>query len=61
MLWRWILVGLIVYLGYRLFKGVNNQGASREDVKGKQKHEPLDLRNSDVEDAQFEDIKDDEH
>ncbi len=61
MLWRWLLIGLVVYLGYRLFKGLNSQGASSEDVKGKQEHEPLDLRNSDVEDAHFEDIQDDGH
>ncbi|MBN2030750.1 hypothetical protein JW824_10955 [bacterium] len=61
MLLRWILIGLVVYLGYRLFKGLNSRSMSREDVKGKQKHEPLDLRNSDVEDADFEDIQDDEH
>lgn len=58
---RWFLFALVVYLGYRLFKGLNSQGVSKEDVKGKQKNKPLDLHNSDVEDAHFEDIKDDEH
>ena len=57
---RWFLIGLVVYLGYRLFKGLNSQGVSKEDVKGQQKHESLDLRDSDVEDAHFEDIKNDE-
>ena len=58
---RWLLIGLVIYLGYRLFKGLNNQNVSEEDVKGKQKNAPLDLKDSDVEDAQFEDLKDDEH
>ena len=58
---RWLLIGLAVYLGYRLFRGLNSESGSKENVKGKQKHGPLDLHDSDVEDAHFEDIKDDEH
>ena len=58
MFFRLIITSLLIYLGYRLFKGFRTSGPDKNTVRGKPRNEPLDLQNSDVEDAQFEDIDD---
>ena len=51
---RLLFLGLVGYWGYKLFKG---SGSAKEtEVKGKQKSEPLDLHDADVQDATFEDV-----
>lgn len=55
-MFRILLTGLVVYLGYHVFKGVFKKYNPSEQVKGKQKSNPLDLKKLDVEDADFEDI-----
>ena len=51
---RLLFFGLIGYWGYKLFKGSGN--TKKTEVKGKQKSEPLDLDDADVQDATFEDM-----
>lgn len=57
---RLILIGLLVILGYRFFKGWLGGQPQKEEVRGKPKNEPLDLRNEDVDEARFEDIQEKE-
>jgi len=49
---------MIFYLGYRFFKGFIKKGSDKQEVRGEQKSKPLDLCNSDVEDAHFKDMED---
>ena len=58
MFMRLLMIALVSYLGYRFFKGFWSGGPSKQEVKGKQKNRPLDLHDSDVEDAHFRDIED---
>jgi len=58
MLFRLILFSIFIYLGYKLFQGIRSTGPDKSTVSGKPKNNPLDLDNSDVEDAQFEEIDD---
>ena len=58
MFFRLIITSFLVYLGYRLFKGLRTSEPDKSSVRGKPKKEPLDLQNSDVEDAQFKEIDD---
>jgi len=51
-----ILFGIVIYLGYKLYKGFVKKEDKSTPVRGKQKNRPLDLKDSDVEDAHFEDI-----
>jgi len=55
---RLIFTGLIFYLGYRFVKSLMKKGPHQEEIKGKNKNQPLDLKKSDVTDARFEDIED---
>ena len=55
-MFRVLLFGIVIYLGYRLFKGLLPKVDRSVKVGGKQKNSPLDLKDSDVEDAHFEDI-----
>ena len=55
-MFRFIFVALVAYLGYRFIKNIIPKDSSKQNVKGKQKSQPLDLRKSDVEDAKFKDI-----
>jgi hypothetical protein len=60
MLTRFLFWALIVYLAYRIIKalvlGPPRQAPPRQ-VQGKPKNRPLDLSGQDVEDAKFEEIK----
>jgi hypothetical protein len=55
-----MLAGLAAYFGYQFVKGAGLKKSSQDQVKGKPSKKSLDLDNMDVEDAHFEDIKDEE-
>ncbi|NQT27705.1 hypothetical protein HQ585_20280 [candidate division KSB1 bacterium] len=56
-MFRILLTGLVVYFGYQFIKGFFSSSPKKESsVKGKPKNPPLDLRDADVEDAQFEEL-----
>lgn len=55
---RFIFYCLLIYLGYRLVKSLLPQDQKKENVQGAQKNSALDLKEEDVADATFEDIKD---
>ncbi len=55
---RLLLVGLLGYWGYKFFKNSFSSKKPETDVQGQPKSKPLDLDDADVEDAKFEDIKD---
>ena len=60
MLTRFLFWALIVYLAYRIIKALvlgSSRPAPPNQVQGKPKNRPLDLSNQDVEDAKFEEIK----
>ena len=59
-IFRWMLAGLAAYFGYQFVKGTGLKKTSQDQVKGKPRKKSLDLDNMDVEDAHFEDIKDEE-
>ncbi len=59
MFFRFLFTALVVYLGYRFLKMFWKKTPPKEEIGGKQKGEPLDFKDEDVEDAHFEDIKDD--
>ena len=58
MFFRFILTALIVYVVYRFFKSLTKKESPKEEVRGRNRNQPLDLRDSDVDDARFEDIDD---
>lgn len=60
MLFRFLFISLVIYLGYRFFKGFWEKTSSKDQIKGQQKNMPLNLHDEDVEDARFEDVEDDE-
>lgn len=56
-MFRLLLTGLAVYFGYHLVKGFFSRPPKNEsNVRGKQKSQPLDLRDADVSDAEFEEL-----
>jgi hypothetical protein len=57
---RFLFTALVVYLGYRFLRGIWEKESRKEEIKGKSKSRPLNLKNEDVEDADFEDIEDKE-
>ncbi|MDZ7359732.1 MAG: hypothetical protein ONB46_03250 [candidate division KSB1 bacterium] len=60
MLMRFLFLALIIYLAYRVINAlVFGAPPKREhdQVKGKPRNRPLDLSNLDVEDAKFQEIK----
>ncbi len=60
-MFRLLFAGFLFYAGYRFFKGLWIKESHKEEVKGKQKNQPLDLRDEDVGDAQFEEIENGKH
>ena len=58
MFFRFIFAALVVYLGYRFFRAFWPKGSSKNNIHGKQKSDPLDLRDADVDDAKYEEIDD---
>jgi hypothetical protein len=60
MLSRFLFWALIIYLVYRVMKALvfgTPHPAPPNQVQGKPKNRPLDLSGQDVEDAKFEEIK----
>jgi hypothetical protein len=60
MLIRFLFWVLIAYLAYRLIKALVLGPPTRQDqhkVQGKPKNRPLDFSRMDVEDAKFEEVK----
>jgi len=55
---RLILWGLIIYLGYKLLKSWLEPREEQPNVKGKPQNDALDLRDADIEDANFREIDD---
>jgi len=53
---RFLFAALVVYLGYRFLKALFSNQSPKTNVRGQQKNRPLDLRDSDVEDAKFRDV-----
>ena len=53
---RLLILGLIGYSVYRLFKGGSSEDTKKNEVRGNVKNKPLDLNESDVADAQYEEI-----
>ena len=58
MFFRFLFTCLLVYVGYKFIKRFFVQENQREEVKGDQKNQPLDLKDADVSDARFEDVSD---
>ncbi len=56
MFFRLIFTALVIYLGYRFFRAFLKKESSQNSVRGKQKSDPLDLRDADVDDAHYEEI-----
>ena len=56
---RLILWLILIYLGYKVVKNWLGQPSSKkQEVKGKPKNKPLDLKDADVEDANFRELHD---
>jgi len=58
MFFRFLFTILVIYLGYRFFKSLLKKETPKEEVRGRNRSQPLDLQDSDVDDAHYEDIKD---
>jgi hypothetical protein len=58
MFFRLIFTALVVYLGYRFFRAFRQKETPKNNIHGKQKSDPLDLRDADVDDARYEEIND---
>jgi hypothetical protein len=52
-----ILLGYLGYQVYLMFK--KPSGSAKQNVRGENRKKPLDLKDQDVQDAQYEDLKDD--
>ena len=59
MLGKFLITLFVVYFGYHIFKGFFSKDPSKTKVKGSNRNRPIDLRQEDVEDAKFKDIKED--
>ena len=57
MFFRLLLLSLAGYFVYKYLKGFFIKEAQRDEVKGQQKSKPIDLKNEDIQDAEYEDIK----
>ena len=57
MFFRLVLLSFAGYLAYKYFKGFFTQEGKKEEVKGQPKSKPIDLKNEDVQDAEYEEIK----
>jgi len=54
---RLILMGLLIYLAYKLIKDVLKRSHREPEVKGNPQSKPLNLDKADIVDADFEEIK----
>ena len=57
MFFRLLFLSLIGYFIYKYFKGLFIKDVQKDEVKGQQKSKPIDFKNEDVQDAEYEDIK----
>ncbi|GBD94882.1 hypothetical protein BMS3Abin05_02498 [bacterium BMS3Abin05] len=57
---RLLFWGIILYLGYKLVKDIFKPKQKDTEVHGKAKTKPLDIDESQIEDAEFKEIKKDE-
>ena len=56
---RIIIIGIAIYLISKVLKNIVNQPVENQKVGGNQKvSDPIDLSDADVEDVDFEEIKD---
>ena len=56
-----LILILLGYLGYQLYLMFRKPDHSvKQDVKGKNRNKPLDLKDEDVQDARFEDLSDED-
>lgn len=54
---RMIFYGILAYAGYKMVKGmVAFKSSDQNEVQGKRKDKPLDLKQTDIQDARFKDI-----
>lgn len=60
MFFRLFILGLIGYGVYRLFKNVSSEETKKSRVGGNVKNKPLDLDKTDVEDARYVELDDEE-
>ena len=59
MVFRLIIIALLVYLAVKLFEKLLQSPRKKSEIKGTPiTKKPLDLSNADIEDADFEEIKD---
>lgn len=58
-MFRFLLKAALVYLGYRTVRSVWETQRRNTEIKGKTKNRPLDLSDSDVSEARFEDVEND--
>jgi len=56
MFFRFILLIIIGYFGYRLLKSVIKNEIRKSEIKGKHKSRSINFDNEDIEDAKYEDI-----
>ncbi len=57
MIFQYIIVGILVYWILKIFVKLFGSGKSNVEVKGKSQKEPLDLKDQEVEDIDFKEIK----
>ena len=54
---QYIIVGILVYWVLKIFMKLFSPGKPNVEVKGKSHNEPLDLKDDEVEDIDFKEIK----
>ena len=57
MFFQYLIVGILIYWAIRIFVKIFSSGKSNVEVKGKSQKDPLDLRDQEVEDIDFKEIK----
>ncbi|MBN2410369.1 hypothetical protein JXQ31_01680 [candidate division KSB1 bacterium] len=57
MILQYIVVGILVYWVLKIFVKLFSSGKSNIEVKGQSQNEPLDLKDQEVEDIDFKEIK----
>ncbi len=59
MFFRTLLIGLIIYFAYQKLKQFLFPPAPSQTVKGKRRTRPLDIDDTEIEEARFRDLSDD--
>ncbi|MFO7889594.1 MAG: hypothetical protein R6V04_04570 [bacterium] len=60
MFFRFFLFLIIGYFGYIFIKSLIKNEIRKSEIRGKQKNEPINFDNEDIEDAKYEDIDEEE-